>query len=161
MADLCTFTGRVSDDELCHILSSADLGVDPDPKNDWSDKSTMNKIMEYMFFGLPIVAYELTEHRVSAGSAALFAEPNNERALARSISELLDDPAGRRCMGEAGRARVRKLLAWEHSAPVLLAAYDRLWPAPGGGRVVNLDETPDSSSCSNSGGAWLDDRVRG
>jgi glycosyltransferase involved in cell wall biosynthesis len=91
----------------------------------------MNKIMEYMFFGLPVVAYELTEHRVSAGPAALFAEPNCERALARSISELLDDPTRRRRMGQAGRERVRSLLAWEHSAPVLLAAYDRLWPAPG------------------------------
>ena len=82
MAELCTFTGRVSDDDLCRILSSADLGVDPDPKNSWSDQSTMNKIMEYMFFGLPVVAYELTEHRVSAGPAALFAEPNCEPALA-------------------------------------------------------------------------------
>ena len=78
VAELCTFTGRVSDDDLCRILSSADLGVDPDPKNDWSDKSTMNKIMEYMFFGLPVVAYDLTEHRVSAGPAALFADPNRE-----------------------------------------------------------------------------------
>jgi nucleotide-binding universal stress UspA family protein len=69
VAELCTFTGRVDDDDLCRILSSADLGVDPGPKNDWSDRSTMNRIMEYMFFGLPIVAYELTEHRVSAGPA--------------------------------------------------------------------------------------------
>jgi glycosyltransferase involved in cell wall biosynthesis len=89
--------------------------------------------MEYMFFGLPVVAYELTEHRVSAGSAALFATPNCERALARRISELLDDPARRRRMGQAGRERVRSVLAWEHSAPVLLAAYDRLWPIPGTG----------------------------
>ena len=135
----------MSDDELCRILSSADLGVDPDPKNDWSDKSTMNKIMEYMFFGLPVVAYELTEHRVSAGPAALFAEPNCEGALARSISELLDDPARRRRMGQAGRARVRSVLAWEHSAPVLLATYDRLWPAPGGRRVVELEQTPEEA----------------
>jgi glycosyltransferase involved in cell wall biosynthesis len=130
VAEACTFTGRVSDDELCRILSSADVGVDPDPKNDWSDKSTMNKIMEYMFFGLPVVAYDLTEARVSAGGAALFTEPNSERALAAGIAELLDDQARRREMGRQGRERVRTALAWEHSAPVLLAAYDRLWPAP-------------------------------
>ncbi|HEY7531729.1 MAG TPA: glycosyltransferase family 4 protein, partial [Nitrospiraceae bacterium] len=47
--DLCTFTGRISDEELCRVLSTADLGVDPDPRNPWSDKSTMNKIMEYMY----------------------------------------------------------------------------------------------------------------
>ena len=139
VAELCTFTGRVSDDDLCRILSSADLGVDPDPKNDWSDKSTMNKIMEYMFFGLPIVAYDLTEHRVSAGPAALFADPNRERALAGRIVELLDDPARRHRMGRAGRERVQAVLAWEHSAPVLLAAYDRLWSTPRGGRVIDRD----------------------
>ena len=102
----------------------------------------MNKIMEYMFFGLPVVAYDLTEHRVSAGPAALFAEPNRERALACSISELLDDPARRRRMGEVGRERVRTALAWEHSAPVLLAAYDRLWPTPGRMRGVDPDGPP-------------------
>ena len=144
MAELCTFTGRVSDDDLCRILSSADLGVDPDPKNDWSDKSTMYKIMEYMVFGLPVVAYDLTEHRVSAGPAALFAEPNSERALARTITELLDDPARRHSMGEAGRSRVRSDLAWEHSAPVLLAAYDRLWPGAENGCGAHLDEPEDA-----------------
>jgi glycosyltransferase involved in cell wall biosynthesis len=93
--------------------------------------------MEYMFFGLPIVAYDLAENRVSAGRAALYAEPNRERELARRIAKLLDDPARRRRMGWEGRERVRTVLAWEHSAPVLLAAYDRLWPA--GGRVIDLE----------------------
>jgi glycosyltransferase involved in cell wall biosynthesis len=91
----------------------------------------MNKIMEYMYFGLPIVAYELTENRVSAQSAAAYAEPNSEHDLARQIAALLDDPARRREMGRVGHERVRKQLAWEHSAPVLLAAYQRLLPASG------------------------------
>lgn len=125
--ELCTFTGRVSDEDLCRVLSSADVAVDPDPKNDWSDKSTMNKIMEYMFFGLPIVAYDLTENRFSAQDAAVYAEPNRELALAQAISDLLDDPERRAKMAELGRRRVRDELAWEYSAPVLLAAYDRLF----------------------------------
>jgi glycosyltransferase involved in cell wall biosynthesis len=150
VAELCTFTGRVSDDDLCRILSSADLGVDPDPKNDWSDKSTMNKIMEYMFFGLPIVAYDLTEHRVSAGPAALFAEPNRERALAERISELLDDTTRRQQMGRAGRERVQAVLAWEHSAPVLMAAYDRLWPTPGGDHVIHPERSSPDQSASQT-----------
>ncbi len=126
VADLCTFTSRVSDEELCRVLSSADLGVDPDPRSDWSDKSTMNKIMEYMFFGLPIVAYDLAETRVSAQTAAVYAEANSERDLAKQIDALLDDPARRQEMGAAGQHRARSELAWEYSAPVLLAVYDRL-----------------------------------
>jgi glycosyltransferase involved in cell wall biosynthesis len=128
VADLCTFTGRVSDDQLCRILSSADIGVDPDPKNEWSDKSTMNKIMEYMYFGLPVVAYDLTETRLSAGPAADYAQANEEHDLARRIAKLLDDPERRAQMGSVGRERLRTKLAWEHSVPVLLAAYDQLRP---------------------------------
>lgn len=125
VGELCTFTGRVSDDLLCRILSSADLAVDPDPLNDWSDRSTMNKIMEYMFFGLPIVAYDLTEHRVSAQDAAVYARPNDDRALAKEIGALLDDPQRRTQMSEFGRARLEQSLAWEYSKPPLLAAYER------------------------------------
>jgi glycosyltransferase involved in cell wall biosynthesis len=126
VADLCTFTGRVSDEDLCRVLSSADVGVDPDPKNPWSDKSTMNKIMEYMFFGLPVVSYDLTETRVSAEDAAVYAEPDSARDLAKQVDALLDDPERRQRMGAYGHGRVATRLAWEHSAPTLLAAYDRL-----------------------------------
>jgi glycosyltransferase involved in cell wall biosynthesis len=125
LGDLCEFTGRVSDELLCRILSSADLAVGPDPKNAWSDKSTMNKIVEYMYFGLPIVTYDLRETRVSAGEAALYATPNSEAALARGIDDLLADPERRARMGQIGFDRVRKALAWDYSVPPLLAAYDK------------------------------------
>jgi glycosyltransferase involved in cell wall biosynthesis len=127
VGDVCTFTGRVSDDDLCRILSSADVAVDPDPKTAWSDQSTMNKIMEYMFFGLPIVCYDLTEHKVSAADAALYAAANSERALADGISALLDDPGRRARMARYGTERVREKLAWQHSVPPLLAAYDAIF----------------------------------
>jgi glycosyltransferase involved in cell wall biosynthesis len=124
IADITTFTGRVSDETLCRILSSADVAVDPDPKTPWSDQSTMNKIMEYMYFGLPIVAYDLHETRMSAQEAALYVEPNDETALAQNISSLLEDESRRQRMSAFGKRRVRAELAWEHSVPHLLAAYD-------------------------------------
>ena len=127
VGELCIFTGRVSDDDLCRILSSADVAVDPDPKTAWSDSSTMNKIMEYMFFGLPIVCYDLTEHKVSAQDAALYVEANSERALAAGISVLLDDPARRERMSRYGAQRVREKLVWQHSIPSLLAAYEAVF----------------------------------
>jgi glycosyltransferase involved in cell wall biosynthesis len=127
VADLCTFTGVVSDDDLCRILSSADVGVDPVPLNDWSDRSTMNKIMEYMFFGLPVVAFDLAETRVSAQDAGVYAAPSSAESLAGRISDLLDDPDRRARLSEIGRRRLREELAWEHSAPHLLAAYECLF----------------------------------
>jgi glycosyltransferase involved in cell wall biosynthesis len=121
--ELCTFTGRVSDEDLCRVLSSADIGVDPDPKNAWSDQSTMNKVVEYMFFGLPVLSYDLHETRVSAGEAAMFVTANDERALAEGIIALLDNPTHRKRLGAAGYARVREVLAWNYSVAPLLAAY--------------------------------------
>jgi glycosyltransferase involved in cell wall biosynthesis len=125
VASHCTFTGRIPDEALCRILSSADIAIDPDPKNDWTDKSTMNKIVEYMFFGLPIVCYDLREAHVSAGEAARYVEANNEDALARGILELSGDAAARERMQTFGMERVRKALAWDYSVPELLAAYEK------------------------------------
>jgi glycosyltransferase involved in cell wall biosynthesis len=127
VGDLCTFTGIVSDETLCRIMSSADVAIDPLPKNGWSDKSTMNKVLEYMFFGLPIVVGELCEARVSADQAALYVEPGNALAMAEGIATLLDDPALRQKMGEFGQQRLRNALAFEYSVPNLLAAYDAAW----------------------------------
>jgi glycosyltransferase involved in cell wall biosynthesis len=124
--DYAAFTGRVSDEDLCRILSSATLGIDPDPKNPWSDKSTMNKVIEYMFFGLPVVAFDLHETRVSAGDAGVYAQANSEEDLAATIGALLDAPDTIAAMADTGTRRVRDVLAWDHSVAPLLAAYERV-----------------------------------
>jgi len=119
-----TFTGRVPDAELLAMLNTADICVNPDVANEMNDKSTMNKIMEYMALGKPIVQYDLTEGRVSAADASLYAAKNDPIDLAVKMLTLLDDEALRRRMGEIGQRRVRDVLAWEHEVPRLLAAYD-------------------------------------
>jgi glycosyltransferase involved in cell wall biosynthesis len=148
VADLCTFTGIVSDETLCRVLSSGDVAIDPLPKNDWSDKSTMNKVLEYMFFGLPIVVGDLAEARVSADAAALYVEPGNPLAMAEGIAALLDDPARRSEMGSFGQSRLRNAVAFEYSVPNLLAAYDAAWarvrPSWFGGAAPTLPQRSDS-----------------
>jgi glycosyltransferase involved in cell wall biosynthesis len=120
------FTGRISDHDLCRYLSSADLCLDPDPYTEWANQSTMNKIMEYMAFGKPVVAFDLKENRYSAQDAAVYAKPNDVVEFAELIADLLDDGDKQQAMGSVGLNRVRKTLAWEHSKPYLLAAYERV-----------------------------------
>jgi glycosyltransferase involved in cell wall biosynthesis len=84
----------------------------------------MNKVIEYMHFGLPVVAFDLHETRVSAGSAGIYAKANSEADLAATISALLDSPERMATMAAEGRRRVRDVLAWNHSVAPLLAAYD-------------------------------------
>jgi glycosyltransferase involved in cell wall biosynthesis len=127
LADYVTFTGRVPDDQLLEMLSTADVCVNPDVANEMNDKSTMNKIMEYMALGKPIVQFDLTEGRRSAEQASLYARKNDAADLADRILELLADEPRRRWMGELGRKRVVERLQWPHEAPKLLEAYDALF----------------------------------
>jgi glycosyltransferase involved in cell wall biosynthesis len=126
LADYVTFTGRIPDAEVAAILSTADVGISPDPKNALNDLCTMNKTMEYMAFELPVVAFDLRETRVSAADAGVYATPNDVDELARLLVELVDDEARRRSMGAAGRARIEQELAWGHQAPRYVGVYDRL-----------------------------------
>ena len=128
VSDYVTFTGRVPDKDMLEMLNTADVCVNPDVANQMNDQSTMNKVMEYMALGKPIVQFDLKEGRFSAQRASLYAERNNEIDLARKIIQLLDNPDLRQEMGRYGRARIQDELAWKYEAPKLLAAYDALWP---------------------------------
>lgn len=127
VAEHVTFTGRVADAELLDMLNTADVCVNPDVANEMNDKSTMNKIMEYMALGKPIVQFDLTEGRYSAQQASLYAVRNDPVDMARKIVELLEDPPRRQTMGEYGRQRVQNELEWRFEVPKLLAAYESLW----------------------------------
>ena len=120
------FTGRAPDELVTRILSTADVGLSPDPKNPLNDVSTMNKTMEYMAFELPVVAFDLRETRVSAGDAAVYVKPNDERAYAEAIVALMDDEPRRARLGKLGRARVEQELAWRHQERAYLGVYERL-----------------------------------
>lgn len=117
------FTGRLSPFEARKYLSATAVCVQPDPSNPLNDKSTMVKLMEYMALGKPTVAFDLVETRVSAQEAALYVPPNDVQEFARRVVWLLDNPDECKRMGELGRSRVAKALAWEHSIPELLRAY--------------------------------------
>jgi glycosyltransferase involved in cell wall biosynthesis len=120
------FTGRAPDSVVAEIMSTADVGLSPDPKNPLNDVSTMNKTMEYMAYELPVVAFDLRETRVSAADAAVYVRPNDVHEYARAIVTLLDDEPSRARLGKIGRVRVEQLLAWNHQRLTYLDIYRRL-----------------------------------
>jgi glycosyltransferase involved in cell wall biosynthesis len=120
------FTGRAPDDLVKKILSTADVGLSPDPKNPLNDVSTMNKTMEYMAFELPVVAFDLRETRVSAGAAAVYVTPNDINEYAKAIVNLMDDEAVRGQLAKIGRSRVEDELAWAYQERAYVGVYDRL-----------------------------------
>ncbi|MBD0711181.1 MULTISPECIES: glycosyltransferase family 4 protein [unclassified Streptomyces] len=123
LAEHVRFTGRIPDADLVRYLSTADVCLSPDPRNPLNDVSTMNKVLEYMVMGRPIVSFDLREARVSAGDAAVYAPANDEEAFARLVGRLLDDPEERARMGKIGQERIGGPLAWRNSQRALLDAY--------------------------------------
>jgi glycosyltransferase involved in cell wall biosynthesis len=120
------FTGRAPDELVTQIMSTADLGLSPDPKNPLNDVSTMNKTMEYMAFELPVVAFDLLETRVSADEAAVYATPNDVHEYAAAIVALMDDESARSRMAKLGRTRVEQELAWSRQQEAYLDVYQNL-----------------------------------
>lgn len=125
--DCVEFTGRVPDQQMLEYLNTADVCVNSDKYNSMNDKSTMNKILEYMALAKPIVQFDLTEGRYSAQEASLYAKNNDAVDMADKITELLNDPERRKRMGEYGRDRVVNELSWEHTSKALLNGYEKLF----------------------------------
>lgn len=126
-----TFTGALFGEDMLAALNAVDIGVSPDPKNAMNDISTMNKVMEYMTLEKPVVQFDLTEGRASAGDASLYARANDPVDFAAKIAWLIDHPEEARQMGQMGRQRVLETLSWQHSVPQLLAAYARVFDKRG------------------------------
>ena len=117
------FTGFMRGQDLLERLSSCDVCVEPSPTSAYNENCTMNKILEYMALGKPIVQFDLREGRRSAAEASLYANPNDEIEFAEKILELLGDPERRTAMGIEGQRRMKEELEWKHQAPKLLDTY--------------------------------------
>jgi len=125
--DCVEFTGRVDDETMLRYLNTADVCVNSDTWNAMNDKSTMNKILEYMALGKPIVQFDLTEGRFSAQEASLYAARNDAVDMAKKIQELLADPERREKMGSFGRSRILNELSWEKTSKALLDGYEKFF----------------------------------
>jgi glycosyltransferase involved in cell wall biosynthesis len=119
-------TGFVSDEDLQANLAAADICLDPDPSSPLNDVSTWIKVMEYMAYGKPIVAFDLKETRFSAEDAAIYVQPNRETEFAETVAQLMGQPELRKKMGAYGRRRVEEELQWNRVGRNLLAAYETL-----------------------------------
>ena len=140
LEDMMTFTGFVPDAELLEILSTADVCVNPDRPCQMNSMSTMIKIMEYMALGKPIVQFDGIEGRFSAQEASLYSNGDvGVVDFSEKLLWLLDHPEERERMGQSGRRRIEKELAWEYSVQNLIAAYERAFSKMRGKQAFQAD----------------------
>ena len=109
-------------DDVPRILGEADILVRPS-----LSEGMPLTVLEAMACGLPVVASTVggNGEAVQDGVTGYLVPPADTRALADRISELLDDPALCRRMGEAGRAIVEAAHSWDQVAEQSLAVYER------------------------------------
>ncbi len=123
-----TFTGWVDERHLFETLASSHLGVDTSLQQEVSPV----KVMEYMALGLPVVCYDLQESRWLATGSAELVEPGDLGAFADTVLALVADPVRRRRLGEHGRRRIARELAWECQTPGYLEAVSPPPTSPSG-----------------------------
>lgn len=167
LSEYVTFTGRVGPQEITDYLSTASVGLSPDPFSPLNDVSTMNKTMEYMSFALPVVAFDLTETRISGGGAVRYVEPARssdpdevQAALQRyadAVEAVLDDPEQRATMGLAGRRRAEADLDWRPQSAAYVGVFDSLTgrPAAAGTPPPPAADSPANEPSANQWGAEL------
>ncbi|MCG3748927.1 glycosyltransferase family 4 protein [Amycolatopsis sp. Poz14] len=124
--DYVDLPGRVGPAQISEYFSTASAGLSPDPLNPLNDVSTMNKTMEYLAYGLPVVAYRLAENAISAGDCAVYVEPGDAAGFTEQLVSLLDDPDRREELGKRGRLRAERELDWAPQARTYVSVYDRL-----------------------------------
>lgn len=126
IADRITFTGYLRGDELLAAMSTFDIGIMPDPVNEYNDKISMNKVFEYSALGIPCVAYNLTETRRLLGDCGLYADDATPEGLARACLPLISDQALREERGRAIKALSDRQFDWQRESSKYTDVYRRL-----------------------------------
>jgi glycosyltransferase involved in cell wall biosynthesis len=114
--------GWLSEAEVFGCLAAAHIGIDTSLQSEVSPV----KAMEYMAFGLPVIAFDLLETRRTVGSAGRFVPPGDVASFGHQLVKLMEDAELQRKLGRAGRERVETDLAWERQTEVYLDVLRRL-----------------------------------
>ncbi|GHO66713.1 glycosyl transferase family 1 [Ktedonobacter sp. SOSP1-52] len=115
------FLGRVSDLELVHLYSMAQIFAFPSFFEGFGIPP-----IEAMACGAPVITSNISSLPEVAGDAALLVDPHNIDELAHAIARLSGDEQLRNDLRQKGYAQAQKF-TWEQSARKMLSVYQRLY----------------------------------
>jgi alpha-1,3-rhamnosyl/mannosyltransferase len=113
-------TGPVPDETLAALYRGATLFVCPSRAEGFG-----LPVLEAMGLGTPVVCSRIPALVEIAGEAAALFDPADAGALARLLEHLLEAPAERESMRQAGRARA-EAFTWARAAETMSALYSRI-----------------------------------
>jgi D-inositol-3-phosphate glycosyltransferase len=135
--DLVRFAGCRQPDQLHLWYSAADVAV----TTPWYEPFGLTPL-EAMACGVPVIGSRVggIAFTIADGETGYLVPPRDPEALCARLEDILRDPARRRRMGRAGRARVLGSFTWQQVAMRTAALYDDF-----------LSECTESSSVCRSG----------
>lgn len=113
-----SFLGRVTEGEKRRTLASSAIYVAPNT----GGESFGIVVAEAMAAGCAVVASDIDAFKDVVGEHGVLFPMGDSAALARSITDLLDDETGRRRLAEGGRAAVRSF-DWTQILQLYRSAY--------------------------------------
>ncbi|HMG76192.1 MAG TPA: glycosyltransferase family 1 protein [Pyrinomonadaceae bacterium] len=120
LSERLRFTGYLSDDDLRALYSSCRVFIYPSVYEGFGLPP-----LEAMACGAPVIAGRISSLQETLGSVARLVEPLDVDALAKSITEVLEDDNQREMMVAAGPTQAGKF-SWEQTARLTLDVYRQL-----------------------------------
>jgi glycosyltransferase involved in cell wall biosynthesis len=113
------YIGRVTDEELKALYENAGCFVFPSLYEGFGLPA-----VEAMACGCPVVAADIPALRETCGTAAHYADPTNQAAIAAKVLEVLDDPGLSARLRQAGPAHTQTM-TWDRAAAMLSTIITR------------------------------------
>jgi glycosyltransferase involved in cell wall biosynthesis len=127
LQDHVLFTGWLPAEQARRYLRTAEIGLSPCARTPSLEVASPTKVIEYMAWGVPVVANDLPDQAYLIGeTGGGLCVPLTPEGFAAGILQLLRDPAAARRMGEAGRRAIPGLRSYEVIARSLAEKYRQL-----------------------------------
>jgi len=126
LEDVVNFRGYLSLNEIPNLIMESDIGLVPIVKDNFTDLMLPNKLFEYIALGRAVISSNLTAIRTYFNSdSILFFESNNEKDLARCISQLYQNAAKRTSFVRSAN-KIYEKYRWSKMKKKYLKVYEDL-----------------------------------
>ncbi|MDI6784350.1 MAG: glycosyltransferase family 4 protein [bacterium] len=119
------FTDYVNQEEIPEYIAAADVAVACFEDNEITRGKSPLKIAEYLAMGKPFVASRVGDIPKMIGDAGILVNPNDVKALADGIIQILRNSDHWSQLGRLARLRAEQVYNWTNIAKVFLNAYEK------------------------------------
>ena len=125
--DVVIFEGWKKQSEIKSYLKAANIGLVPFRRTPQTDNSSSNKLFQYMYYQLPIVATNCNSIKriVETEHCGIVYESENVKQFEKSILTLYNNTKLRKTFGKNGYSAVLEKYNWKIATKEMLTMYDR------------------------------------